>query len=202
MPVQVLPPSVVCTIEVHGGCPHGAVPSAQPSELLIQVSSTALKPAGTGPPAAPCPLGPEAVPPPEPELGPELGLELADGAGRLVEPLAVGAGGPLTDGAGVVWEAGGWRSERTSEVPTRTAASSTATTAAATAGSSQPRQLGPAGGPNPPSSTGMTSDGYCAEARIRSVKAGLAVTVRASAVISSRSSAAGSRSELIAGFRS
>ena len=78
MPVQVLPPSVVRTIEVHGGCPHDAVPSAQPTESLIQVRSTARKPAGTGPPAGPA----------LPELGAAVALDWRWGRAGSAVPLA------------------------------------------------------------------------------------------------------------------
>ena len=86
MPTQVRPPSVVRVIEVHGGCPHGAVPSAQPSELLIQVRSTARKPAGTGPPAA---TGAGAAPA-RAGLLEGLDVELPIGAG-LVAPQSASA---------------------------------------------------------------------------------------------------------------
>src|SRR5689334_22578873 len=65
MPVQVVPPSVVCTMDVHGFVPHGAVPSSQPSVALTNVRSRATKPLGTGPPFA-SPAGGLAPPAPSP----------------------------------------------------------------------------------------------------------------------------------------
>ncbi len=58
MPVQDAPPSVVRTIEAHGGAAHGAVPRTQPSAADTKVMETGLKPGGTGPPAGrPVPPG-------------------------------------------------------------------------------------------------------------------------------------------------
>src|SRR5436190_3874040 len=50
MPCQVLPPSWVRTIEVHGAEVHGALPSTQLSVGLTNVAEYGTNPAGTGPP--------------------------------------------------------------------------------------------------------------------------------------------------------
>ena len=50
-PRQLTPRSRVRTIEVHGACWHGAVPSANASRVEAKVTEAALNPAGTGPPA-------------------------------------------------------------------------------------------------------------------------------------------------------
>src|SRR5690242_1062475 len=80
-PAHVLPPSVVCTMDVHGFVLHGAVPSSQPSFALTNVKSWATKPFGTGAPLGlfpafmPAEPGdsadvPDAVPGPLGPLGP------------------------------------------------------------------------------------------------------------------------------------
>ncbi len=53
MPRQDAPPSRVRTIEVQGGCPHGALPNTQPSSVLTNVAEYGTNPLGTGPPAGP-----------------------------------------------------------------------------------------------------------------------------------------------------
>src|SRR5260370_21328349 len=49
-PRQLTPRSRVRTIEVHGACLHGAVPSTNASRVETKVTEAALNPAGTGPP--------------------------------------------------------------------------------------------------------------------------------------------------------
>ena len=53
MPCQVLPPSLVRTMDVQGALEQGAVPSAQPCEASMKVADTGVNRAGTGPPAGP-----------------------------------------------------------------------------------------------------------------------------------------------------
>src|SRR5581483_3852712 len=53
IPFHVLPPSVVRTIDVHGGDAHGAVPSTQPFDGDTNVALAARNPDGTGPPGGP-----------------------------------------------------------------------------------------------------------------------------------------------------
>lgn len=57
---QLAPPAWVAysaltvrTMEVHGGCAHGAVPSTQPCAALMKLVEYALNPDGTGPPDGP-----------------------------------------------------------------------------------------------------------------------------------------------------
>ena len=74
--------------------------------VLIQVRSTARKPAGTGPPIGPCPLGP---------LDPGAGCRTGRGAGTGARCRAAARWAPArrwSRSGGLVCAAGGWRSER------------------------------------------------------------------------------------------
>jgi len=51
MPTKRTPPSVVRTIDVHGGEVHGALPSSHHVSSPIAVNELGANPAGTGPPA-------------------------------------------------------------------------------------------------------------------------------------------------------
>lgn len=53
IPRQDAPPLTVRTMEVHGGCAHGAVPSTQPDAALMKLVEYTLNPDGTGPPDGP-----------------------------------------------------------------------------------------------------------------------------------------------------
>jgi hypothetical protein len=48
-PAKLTPPSVVRTIDVHGGFEHGAVPSSHHVSSLIAVNDPGSNPGGTGP---------------------------------------------------------------------------------------------------------------------------------------------------------
>ncbi len=61
MPRQEAPPSRVRTIEVQGGCPHGALPNTQPCSALTNVAEYGVNPPGTGPPTGPAGTDAEVV---------------------------------------------------------------------------------------------------------------------------------------------
>src|SRR5438094_7297095 len=86
IPLHVRPPSVVRTIDVHGGDGQRALPSTHPFDGDTNVTLAARNPGGTGPPGGPW----KAV-----DRGAATGL--GDGAGAVVgsDGTAVVTGGTL-----------------------------------------------------------------------------------------------------------
>src|SRR5580658_230000 len=138
-PAKLTPPSVVRTIDVHGGVEQGAVPSSHQVSSLIAVNDAGANPAGTGPD------GPVPV---------DAGFETPDGSwarARVPAPRPVAR--PLCPGAAVGRPPLPERSVPRAIATTATAA----TTASPSASAPARRRGGRPPGPGAPLSVSATS---------------------------------------------